>query len=142
MAKKSMRNAIKVGLGIGAAMLASKMMGDGTSSPSTSSPSTSSGEMDGTEGVMKGKMSLADRAKNLSSRAIDATERAARAAKAYATKNYVMKGENPANMLSGIGTDSYGLQAGAKKGRMMKASSGGSVHVKTKLGYSKKTKIY
>tara|TARA_R110000823_G_scaffold285391_1_gene403834 strand:+ start:138 stop:551 length:414 start_codon:yes stop_codon:yes gene_type:complete len=137
MAKKSMRNAIKVGLGIGAAMLASKMMGDGTSSPSTSS-----GEMDGTEGVMKGKMSLADRAKNLSSRAIDATERAARAAKAYATKNYVMKGENPANMLSGIGTDSYGLQAGAKKGRMMKASSGGSVHVKTKLGYSKKTKIY
>jgi hypothetical protein len=136
MAKKSMKNAIKAGLGIGAAMLASKLMGEGKAS------STPSGTMDGTEGTFNPKRSLTTRAKNFSADAIDAAAKVAREAKDFVSKKYVMKGENPTNMLSGIGTDSYGLQAGAKKGRMMKAKAGGSVHVKTKLGYSKATKIY
>jgi len=42
----------------------------------------------------------------------------------------------------GIGEDEYGLPAGAKKGKMIKASKGTAVVAKCKLGRTKATKIY
>jgi len=51
-------------------------------------------------------------------------------------------GIGPASMLMGIGEDEYGLPAGAKKGKMIKASKGTAVVAKCKLGRTKATKIY
>jgi len=51
-------------------------------------------------------------------------------------------GIGPASMLMGIGEDAYGLPAGAKKGKMIKASKGTAVVAKCKLGRTKATKIY
>ena len=51
-------------------------------------------------------------------------------------------GIGPASMLMGIGEDEYGLPAGAKYGKMVKASKGTAVVAKCKLGRTKATKIY
>jgi hypothetical protein len=136
MARKKLKNAAKIAAALGAAYALSKM-GKGT--------------MDGTEGdfpassTAKASPVMSDYDSSETEGGAIPTDEIVNRYRANTSpiKRFLDRNpnQNPSTILRGIGTDSYGMQSGAKKGRMMKAKAGGSVHVKTKIGYSKPTKI-
>jgi hypothetical protein len=123
MAKKSMRNLAKVAAGLGAAYALSKMgkgTMDGTEGdfPASSVDNTS---MDGTEGTFP------ESKKDFNEPGFKKIQR--NAAQRFAEREAFNKKVKEINE----------ARTGMKNPRYKK---GGSVHVKTKLGYSKATKIY
>lgn len=128
-----MRNLAKIAAGLGAAYALSKMgkgTMDGTEGdfPASSTPEvkgrmqpTSRGTMDGTEGVMS------ESKKDFNEPGFKKIQR--NAAQRFAEREAFNKKVKEINE----------ARTGMKNPRYKK---GGSVHVKTKLGYSKATKIY
>ena len=128
-----MRNLAKIAAGLGAAYALSKMgkgTMDGTEGdfPASSTPEvkgrmqpTSRGTMDGTEGVMS------ESKKDFNEPGFKKIQR--NAAQRFAEREAFNKKVKAINE----------ARTGMKNPRYKK---GGSVHVKTKLGYSKATKIY
>ena len=135
MAKKSMRNLAKIAAGLGAAYALSKMgkgTMDGTEGDFPSQKISSSANMDGTEGDFpasaKPKRGSVEAFRQAES------ERQAR----------IAAGRSGATM----GTDRSAFNAKVKAINEARSgmknpryNKGGSVHVKTKIGYSKPTKI-
>jgi hypothetical protein len=145
MAKKSMKNLAKIAAGLGAAYALSKMgkgTMDGTEGdfPASSTPEvkgrmqpTSRGAMDGTEGEMtaiakpkRGSVEAFRQAESERQARIAAMRSGANMGTDRSAFNAKVKAINEA-------------RTGMKNPRYKK---GGSVHVKTKIGYSKATKIY
>ena len=145
MAKKSMKNLAKIAAGLGAAYALSKMgkgTMDGTEGdfPASSTPEvkgrmqpTSRGTMDGTEGEMtaiakpqRGSVDAFRQAESERQSRIAAMRSGANMGTDRSAFNKKVKAINEA-------------RTGMKNPRYKK---GGSVHVKTKIGYSRATKIY
>jgi hypothetical protein len=145
MAKKSMKNLAKIAAGLGAAYALSKMgkgTMDGTEGdfPASSTPEvkglmepTSRGTMDGTEGDFpasaKPKRGSVEAFRQAES------ERQARIASMRSGSNM----ESDRSAFNAKVKAINEARTGMKNPRYKK---GGSVHVKTKIGYSKATKIY
>jgi hypothetical protein len=140
MAKKSMRNLAKIAAGLGAAYALSKMgkgtmdgtEGDFPYSSLDKSSSVSKGNMDGTEGDFpasakpkRGSVEAFRQAESERQARIAARRSGATMGTDRSAFNAKVKAINEA-------------RSGMKNPRYNK---GGSVHVKTKIGYSKPTKI-
>jgi hypothetical protein len=135
MAKKSMRNLAKVAAGLGAAYALSKMgkgTMDGTEGDFPSQKISSSANMDGTEGDFpasakpkRGSVEAFRQAESERQARIAARRSGATMGTDRSAFNAKVKAINEA-------------RSGMKNPRYNK---GGSVHVKTKIGYSKPTKI-